>query len=172
MEVKDMQTILLVQWTCKNNPPAYANRMFLCQTKFPPWAQRNSVTHLVPFPPEHWGWQNTKSKLCPKFFYTSIISNTFYLVYLECSRRNWCFWQWPNFIMPRFSFSVPLLVGFLPGILIKGPAGDGGSPANVLCLLSYCRGQNNSRIKAAVFEVYSKTENPTTYSDRYTSKWT
>lgn len=133
-----------VQWICKKNQPAYANHMFLGQARFPSWAQRNSIAHSVPFSPGTTGMAKQKAQSCLKFFYASITCNTFYLVYLECSRRNLMFWQWPNFIMPRF-FSVPV-GGFPSRNLIKGP--PGGSPANILCSLSYCRvetQQNKSR---------------------------
>lgn len=43
--------------------------------------------------------------------------------------------------MPTF-FPVPLLVGFLPGVCVNGPAGD--SLANVLCSLSYSRGETTA----------------------------
>lgn len=76
-----------VQWTCKKSA-AYANHMCLGQTKFPSWAQKNSITHWVPFPPGTMGMAKQKEQPCLKFFYTGITSKTFYLVYLECSRGN------------------------------------------------------------------------------------
>lgn len=65
--------------------------MFLGQTKFPSWAQRNSVTYLLSFSPGIMGMAVQKELFCLKIFYTSITSNTFYLVYLECSRGNMFF---------------------------------------------------------------------------------
>lgn len=45
-EVTDMQSTLQCNELVKNNnnQPAYANQMFLGHTKFPYWAQRNSMT--------------------------------------------------------------------------------------------------------------------------------
>lgn len=86
-EVTDMQNTLQCNELVKNQP-AYPSQMFLGQTKFPSSAQRNSVTYLIPFSPGTMGMAEQKALLCLKIFYTSITSNTFYLVYLECSKGN------------------------------------------------------------------------------------
>lgn len=66
---------------------------------------------------------------CLKIFYTSVTSNTFYLVYLECSKGNILT------MVKLYNVKICLhnvIVGFLSGILVKEPAGS--SPAKVLTL--------------------------------------
>lgn len=71
-EVTDMQNILQCNELVKNEP-AYANQMFLGQTKFPSWAQRNSINSLSPLSSRNNEWQNRKSYQALNLFIQALL---------------------------------------------------------------------------------------------------
>lgn len=97
----------------KKNQPAYANPMFLGQTKFPYRAQRNSVAHGVSFPPRTIGMAEQNYHAF-KFFYTSITSNT-YFTWLTWNVLEETIFLTIAKLYNVYIFSQFLWVGFPPG---------------------------------------------------------
>lgn len=168
-EVTDMQNILQCNELVKNEP-AYANQMFLGQTKFPSWAQRNSINSLSPLSSRNNEWQNRKSYQALNLFIQALLLALYF---------TWFTWnvleethvfdndQTLNCLdfFQFLSWWVSCQESLLKDQLVVL------EPEFSLFSLSYCRLVKQQRSKSRCFWGVFRN-NPTTHSDRDTGKWT